>query len=165
MPYFASAQKLTAALLNPLVPLTALKTADESIASSTALQADNELTLALPASAQYTLDVMLFYTASASGELKLGFTFPSGCVVHLAGVGYVLSGSFTIDLTSQLSMTSGTTSLSYEGSGATTSVSLRGTVLNGVTAGNLQLIWAQNTSNATATVVKAGSWLRLIRIL
>ena len=47
------------------------------------------------------------------------------------------------------------------GNGATTPLGalVSGTVITGATAGNLQLQWAQNTSNATAASVLAGSAL------
>jgi hypothetical protein len=32
------------------------------------------------------------------------------------------------------------------------------------TSGTLQFQWAQGTSNATGTVVKAGSFIRLVRV-
>jgi hypothetical protein len=38
------------------------------------------------------------------------------------------------------------------------------TLVTSSTAGNLQLQWAQNTSNATATTVKAGSVLTALRL-
>lgn len=165
MAFFTAGQKLTAAQLNALVPATVLKTADEPITSSTTLQNDNELILPLPANASYTLDTILFYTGISAGSLKIAFTFPAGCTMHYAPIGYVMGGAFTIDLGGQLSITSGVTSTSISGGGGVPTVSLRGTILNGSTAGNLTLQWAQNASNATPTVVKAGSWIRLTRIL
>jgi hypothetical protein len=37
-------------------------------------------------------------------------------------------------------------------------------IVTAATAGNLQVEWSQNTSNATATRVIAGSWMYLQRV-
>ncbi|NJP75705.1 hypothetical protein HCJ99_34060 [Streptomyces sp. C1-2] len=46
----------------------------------------------------------------------------------------------------------------------TTGTTFKGTLVVGSTAGTLALAWAQNTSNASATTLKAGSRLELTRI-
>ena len=39
-----------------------------------------------------------------------------------------------------------------------------GTIVNSTTAGNLSFSWAQNVSNAAATIVRANSYLLATRI-
>ncbi len=41
---------------------------------------------------------------------------------------------------------------------------IKGVVENGATAGNLQLQWAQNSTNATAIRVLRGSYLKMVRL-
>ena len=49
------------------------------------------------------------------------------------------------------------------GTGAPLTVLIHGTLRTAGTAGDYTLMWAQNTSNATATTVYTDSWLRLER--
>jgi hypothetical protein len=40
----------------------------------------------------------------------------------------------------------------------------KGSIITSSTAGFVTLQWAQNTSNATALLVLAGSWMKLTRV-
>ncbi|MDX2697018.1 hypothetical protein [Streptomyces ipomoeae] len=146
------------------------KTADESVTSSTTLQNDNELVLAVSASATYFFRVWLMATdaTDANGDIKFAFTFPTGAVCHFSGKGphtLLASGAFGDgEYIARNTATSGSTVASY---GLTTSVigiELTGLLIVSGTAGNLQLQWAQNTSDANATTVQAGSFMTLERI-
>jgi hypothetical protein len=58
---------------------------------------------------------------------------------------------------------SGGAGFGVSASATATMILLKGVVVNGATPGNVQLVWAQNTSNGTATIVLANSYLTAIR--
>ncbi|MBD9700637.1 hypothetical protein IHE56_00730 [Streptomyces sp. ID01-12c] len=146
------------------------KTADESVTSSTTLQNDNELVLAVSANCTYAFRVWLLATdaTDANGDIKFAFTFPASAVCHFSGRGphtLLASGAFGDgEYIGRNTATSGSTVASY---GLTTSVigiEITGLLIVGANAGNLQLQWAQNTSDANATTVQAGSFMTLERV-
>lgn len=146
------------------------KTADESVTSSTTLQNDNELLLAASANCTYTFRVWIMATdaTDANGDIKFGFTFPTGATCHFSGKGphsLLASGAFGDgEYIARNTATSGSSVATY---GLTTSVigiELTGLLIVGGTAGNLQLQWAQNSSDANATTVQAGSFMTLERV-
>lgn len=174
MPYpvWQAGMTVTAGLLTAMQPRFVVKSADESLTSSTALQDDNHLILPVDANATYELQAMLFWAGNETGDIKFAFAFPTGATVNWAITGpNAADAGFSTGGTrggtqyfSSLNQTlSPTGSIDIAGSTSPLHARPHGTVITGVTAGSLTLRWAQNTSNATATTVKAGSWLRLQR--
>lgn len=147
--------------------LWALKAADESVASSTTLQNDDTLLVTLEANATYEFVAHVGYVGNTTGDIKLAFTFPSGASCYWSGKGGPASDdTFGSSGSTRHSVSFGDasgTSLSFAGSTTVLSVHILGVVTTASTAGTLQLQWAQNTSNATNTTVKAGSFLRAVR--
>jgi hypothetical protein len=58
---------------------------------------------------------------------------------------------------------SGTTSTATLTANQSDYVKVRGIVINGATAGNLQLQWSQNGSNSTATKLLLGSFMKALK--
>jgi hypothetical protein len=147
------------------------KTADESVTSSTTLQNDNELVLAVSASATYVFRVWLLATdaTDATGDIKFGFTFPTGAVCHFSGKGphtlMASGGAFgDAEFIGRNTATSGSTVASYGLSSSVIGIELSGLLIVAGTAGNFQLQWAQNASDGNATTVQAGSYMTLERV-
>lgn len=135
-----------------------LKTADEDVTSSTTLQDDDELVLALTANTTYKLEGKLLHkSGSTTPDIKVAFTFPAGCTVEIFGIGAPAGG--TANRTSRYTISG--TSRNWASSTGTGAVFLSGTIVVGGTAGSLQLQWAQNTSDANFTRVEDGSYLEL----
>jgi len=155
----------TAGLLASMLPLAAWKAADTSIASSATLANDPDLSVAVGASQTWAFQAMLSYTgdATGSGGIKFTWTCPSGGTLNwmsvyystAVGAGDLNASSFVGSGTTRTAVTDGTTQLP---------ITIQGILVNGATAGNLQLQWAQNASDATATVMKAGSLLLARRL-
>ena len=148
--------------------LVAVKAADESVTSSTTLQNDDHLLFALEANATYALDGYLYYSGAAdggtgAGGLKMDWTLPASASMHWSSFA-VNSGTNPLtnyDAVSQVN----TDVRNYATNGPTAlSMQPKGVILTGGTPGTAQSRWAQVNSNATATTIKAGSWLRLQRI-
>lgn len=133
------------------------KSADQSVTSSTTLVNDTNLTLPIAANATYILEVQGVFTAASGGDIKIGWaTLPAGASLIwtvpavAAGTGSVFSAT-SVD--------------SWTGSNATVkSFWYRGQLTTAGTAGNVQLQFAQVTNNATPTVLKVGSWIKLERV-
>lgn len=149
-----------------LETLWARKTADESVTSSTTLQNDDTLVLQGVADAVYEIEGALFYVGNTTGDIKVAFTFPSGNLYWFGKGGSEADGGFGGVGASRHSASyndASGTSTAFTGSTTNLALLLKGVWVVGVSGGALQLQWAQNTSNATATTVKAGSFLRMQR--
>lgn len=160
-----------ASLLEQLVPSFVQKGSDETVTSNTTLQDDDELFLSLPvATWEITGVIWIFSASTTAGDFKCAFTFPTGTLSYSA-TGYhvnyaAVDGSRDIEsfgVVGSSSSPSGTVSLGCV-AGVSLPVQIRGTLVNSV-AGTLGFQWAENSSNSTSTLVKAGSWLKAQRLV
>ena len=145
-------------------PLTGYKAADTARASTIALANDADLVVPGPAvNAVYEFEAFLFYTGNTQGtsDLKFQWSVPAGASLHYTaqwistgGTVQVGAGHFDGD-----HIAAGT-----NGAGGYRAVTMKGTLIMGATAGALQLLWAQNTSNATSTTLREGCWVRVRRL-
>jgi hypothetical protein len=144
------------------------KTADESVTSSTTLQNDDHLFFTVDAAGTYVFDVWLYGTsaANAAGDLKVGFTFPTG-TCHMGGAGASINlAADSIDSGEWLAFapaTSGSTVTQFGLSTAVTQSHVHGTLIATAT-GTLRLQWAQFSSSASASTLKAGSHMLVRRV-
>lgn len=149
--------RLTAAMAQDVAPLSAYKSTNQSVTSSATLVNDGALAVELQANAVYSFVLVLGYNgASGAGNLKLGWSLPSG-----ASMGYSLYGNNTSGNATDGPWYTGSSNpaLGTSGTGTNLGTVLQGTVATSSTPGPLQLQWAQNSSNGTATTVLAGSVL------
>jgi len=165
MPAFQAGQKLTAAALASFAaPLAVIKPSDQSVTSSTVLVNDTALvTPNLVASATYLFWCYLNYEGGTGGssDIKWQWAAPAGATLRygLAHVGQ--ANNVDVGNTYQASdIPTGRT----QGAGVLSGAIMTGSLVMSTTAGSLQLKWAQNTSNATATIVHAQSTLALWRV-
>jgi hypothetical protein len=148
---------------NSLLHLQIRKPADESVASSTTLQNDDDLQLTLASNGVYQVYIVMILTGGAgAANSKVAFTFPSGCQIYLGKNYYDVGGVNKPMRWNTSTSPSGSNDIIVGAVGEL--VPIHGVVINGSTAGTLILQWAQNTSNATATVMKANSTLWAAKI-
>jgi hypothetical protein len=146
--------------LNPLdqtIAIPLIKTADQSVTSSTVLVDDTHLQFAIGASQAWTFELALATTGP--GFLKLVFTAPTSAAGwwHMdRGVGGASFGTVSRKTTDAATFIDGE---SQETTATPDTARIGGYVLNSTSAGTFKLRWAQVASNGTATVVKKGSWL------
>lgn len=150
------------------------KTADEPLTSNTTMQNDDHLVVSVAANGIYTFELMLMaQTANSdlSGDIKVAFTFPTGGTLHFTGTGpnnadlsSTNSSNSNGEWVARNNAVSGTTFIPYGMSGVPIGILLKGILINGSTAGSLQLQWAQNASNANALTVLTGSWMQAERV-
>lgn len=129
-----------------------IKSADETVNSTTTLQDDDELTTALSANKRYFFVLYLYFVSDATPDFKYLLTVPTGSNSRriVSDWGAVFESSTTTPSISTSPLVSNSNQYT---------VSVHGYVITAGTAGNLTLQWAQNTSDAANTTVKAGSTL------
>lgn len=145
-----------------------IKTADESVTSSTTLQNDDHLFYTIGAAGTYLIDAWLIGTsaANAAGDIQVGFSFPTGTLAF-SGIGpdpALASG--TLGQTNWAGIASATSGTSAFGWGLSTSalgLVIRGSFIATGT-GTLRLMWAQLSSSASASTLKAGSYMRVQQV-
>jgi len=131
------------------------KTADESVTSSAVLQNDDHLLFSIPQAGTYAFEFVIFATsaANAAGDIQIQLTGPTGTFTF-GGVG--LDITLASGNTGTVNMAGISTTLNFGVSTTQTMILIKG-ILVATASGTLQLQWAQQTSNANATTVKAGS--------
>jgi len=142
--------------------LHARKTADESIASSTTLQDDDTLQLAVGANEIWAVRYVLKMTIPITPQAKMAFTFPASGDISVSGTEFNAAGTM-VKITFQ-GTTTPTATQDFLGSTANRTIMLEGTFVNAGTPGTLILQWAQNVSNASATIMKTNSSLWVVKL-
>jgi hypothetical protein len=148
----------------PTIPTikTVRKSADQSVTSSTTLVNDTHLKFAVAANETYIFQLWLFtYAADGTPDIKVTCTGPSGSTVLWSSSQVIFNAAAATTLTSV--NTSGVSADLFVDAN-NRAIQLYGTISNGATAGDLQFQWAQNTSSANSTTVKAGSSIFGIKV-
>lgn len=158
--------RVQASTLNLMLPKYVSKSAATVRASTTTATADPDLvfTLAAADAGNYALDGFLSCTGAAisAGDIKIGIAYSSGTPTGT----WMGTGTDTTAITNVRHMgraIDGTTQVFGVNGGNFSLVTISGQITIS-TAGTLSLLWAQNTSNATPTNVRVGSWLKLTRM-
>jgi hypothetical protein len=143
-------------MLRGIAPLGVIKSEDEDRTTTTTLQADEELFLAIPASTSWLWVCYLDYEGGANGasDLKIRWNGPGT-------ISYWLAGSNASSLATIIGQTFAGNSaqvLGTNGAGNLRGALIVGTIVAGVD-GDLALSTCQNTSSSTPTIVHAGSAL------
>ncbi|MFI1942070.1 hypothetical protein ACH44C_33670 [Streptomyces purpureus] len=143
--------------------LLAAKDSDEQVTNSTALQDDDHLALPVAAGAVYALDAYLDVEADPAADITLGWSAPAGASLSWTETGISAGNTGNIGSLKQSRLDLATSS----GVGivaAGSAVRPAGVLRMSGTAGTLRLRWAQTVATGTATTLRAGSWVRLMRI-
>ncbi|MET8841435.1 hypothetical protein ABZW67_15245 [Streptomyces rubiginosohelvolus] len=146
----------------PGVTRTVDKTADEQVFSSIIVQADDHLSIPVTAGGRYAVDACLIVSGDPAADLLLTLAAPPGSSGHWTPGAVTLGVS---DGTGSIRLTRYDLGQSI-GVGITAAglmVAPLGTVTAGAD-GAVSVQWAQAVASATATVLRAGSWLRLTRV-
>lgn len=176
--YLSSTDPTNNSLSNAIgIPQLKVKTANESVTSSTTLQDDDHLTgFNLIAGKWYEVSGMLFVDGSNIPGMDFNFIFTNavqdrkfqyfkGFAIPDGSIGQASSGS---DLSNVVEYNSGL-NLSESFTESSTlkikPIDLRGVFLsNATTGGTMKLQWAQSTSSATATTLYKGSFIKLVQL-
>lgn len=160
-PAVLAGQNLTAAVLQAFAPYAAWKLGDTARASTIVPSADPDLTVGLlDVNAVYFVQVLLIFTGATAntGDIQVIPTSPSGATSVWAGWGQDTS------LAAQLGAVHTGFTFGSNGTSSVRWAKLEGTVFTASSTGAVTITWSQNTSNSTATTMKAGSVMTARRL-
>jgi hypothetical protein len=165
-------ERSTARDLRFLRPLYVRLAGDITTQSNDVLTDVPGMTFSLRPGARYLMDGYIAYTSATAADLKLAITGPNGIFngADFAFVGVAPDGTSSGDLKGlrheDLHSSAGNHFSSWAGGG--TSTGMFCSPYGGFRARDLpvviQLQFCQSTSTASATTIKAGSWLRLTQL-
>ena len=144
------------------IALMATKGVDEA-RSTNAVSNDSALSITIPAAGGYTIEAGISVQGGAGGialDMNFSGTF-TGSFVSWFGVQGMLNGAFASFLAQRVNVPAQAAQLTQATLAATGDYIGISGFLNAVSAGTFAFDWGQNTTNATATTVKRGSWLKL----
>jgi hypothetical protein len=144
--------------------LIARKASDQSVTSSIALVDCTTMTLAVAANEVWQFVFNVIYTGATTGDIRLAFTFPASGRIDANAVWAGAGG--TVQMNEWSGTTTPTTAVQLNAPGTTTHyfLPITGLFTNAGTAGNLQLQFAQGTSDATATTVFTHSTVWAVKL-
>jgi hypothetical protein len=172
MPYptFAAGMVPTADELEALKPIWVIKQSNEDLPSSTTLQNDDELFVALEANSQYHIRLVIQVDGPASGVVAGGqgivtdWSTPADSVLTMLKrtVGPDAASTDRQNTNVRLGAHNASTDITY---GIEDDKTFWGTIMeefiiDTVSAGTINFRWAQKTSHATAVSVRSGSYIR-----
>lgn len=143
------------------------KTTTESVTSSTTLQNDDSFLFSMVANSAYAIEGYIAYDGAAdpAGGMKTAFTGPASS--SLLYTNFATNGDIVgTNLVEYNVVAQGVTVERGLGTNGATVMTFqpKGTFVVAGTAGNAQYQWAQQASNATATRILSGSWMKFTRI-
>lgn len=138
---------------------TRVNSQDRVVTASTTLIAVPELTISLARFQRLLFRFSLFYSSPAAADFKYRLTVPSGLTLYRC-----FRETWAPDATSlafaQDTSNNGTTDITVlHAANADGFIKGTGIIHNGSTAGDFQFQFAQNTSDAGNTIVRAGSFI------
>lgn len=150
----------TTATLTAARALRALKLTDSitPVNNSTALVDDPDLRLTVAANTTYDLNLQVTYSTGATPDIKFAWSLPAGTTMP-ANMAHFYNGSWVAGPVND------TSTLVCEGFATDLPMRWSGLLIVGGTPGVLQLRFAQNTANATNTLLRAGSYMRLLPVV
>lgn len=142
----------------------ARKTADEPITNST-LQNDDDLVVPVLANGIYLVEWGLRTDGPTAADFKYAFTGPAGATMVWESQGLAAGDTTNVaPAITDVAAIGTTVTHGTLGAGVVSRIRGRGLLVVAGTAGNLQLQWAQGTTNATPSKNLAGSWLNARRV-
>lgn len=169
-PQYAAGQRLTAGLLQSGQTNVLLQVADQTNATAT-LVSSPDLVVPVVANGTYIFHLRASYSAVVAADVQFKYLGPAGTTYqrYTFGVDTLGATDFTTTTTSGLTVTMQRRSATSGISGGTGIASFAwhldsSIVRVGGTAGVVQLQFAQNTANATGTILRADSMIEYYRI-
>jgi hypothetical protein len=152
-------QRVSAAVLNELAFLTAMKAGAQGYPNTTLVK-DTDLLLPVTANTSYIFESFIVYEGGLPGsaDIQLEWTVPSGSTLRYANIGMNASGGTTGSFTFvQSSVITGQT----DGIGNLRAMTMIGSLVVGNSGGNLQLWAAKNSTSSNDTTIHEQSFVAL----
>jgi hypothetical protein len=148
-----------------MLPISAAKTVSTSRASNTTATADPELQALVEANAQYEFTAYIRYSGDPTGDLKCAFTGPASSSGSWGARTMDTAATTSTGASQAIRTPIGTTkSIGNISTSAPQTFNVQGRLITSSTPGTFSFDWAQDVSNATATVIESDSWMMLWRI-
>lgn len=147
---------------NRTIPITAVKTSDETRTESPNFIADSELTIPVEANSKYAFLMCLWFNSNPAADFKYSFSIPVGAL-DSGRIGGVGAGTFESQQ-EELIQTWSDNSAGVTTSAADSMLQSIGTLETGANAGNFTLLWAQITDSVEDTTVLENSWIMLTQL-
>ncbi len=146
---------LKPALLRSFAQIVAVKPSNESVASSTVLQDDDDLQFSIGVSETWAVRWTISATFVSAGGVKVAVAVPSG------GASLVIAKMYTAAVIASGTPASEGAAVTLVNTGSNTVgfIEVDALIVNGATAGSAKLQWCQSTSDVTAAVFLAKSWM------
>lgn len=158
---------VTQADLNNGLGVIIRKSLDEGITSNVTLQDDDELFFPVVGGIDYMFDGHILYTAGSGvnlAGLKCTFTLPASSTGKWSAYGPNVATSPPVDYDATANDFGTTRSMGGNGASAFMALAPRGSFTAGGN-GFLNFRFAQHASSVTATTIRAGSTLRLQKVI
>lgn len=157
------------AWLNAMHNQFAFKAAHTDRSSTTTFAPDPDLVLPLTGSAVWRVEAWLLYGAGSTGDFKTSWSVPSGATGNrsVLGPGSTASDGGADNIAMRAGVHNFGTTANYNGvrnSTGNLSFVLETATIWTASAGDVAILWAQNTSDATATRLGAGSYMTARRL-
>ena len=148
--------------------ITVVKTSNQSSTSSI-FQNDNDLLFSIGANEIWAFTILLIVSGNPISDIKVTVTAPSGASWKLGGIGPTTNAhppnADNVNFDAQRSTDHVVLRRSDYGIGTIPgAIVLFGSVINGATAGTLQLQWARVGDSNNPTIVESGSFLQATRV-
>ena len=141
-----------------------VKSLDTTRTTTTTLSADPDLQFSMVASAKYWIRLAVFFDTTAAADFKWRHNGPaSPTIVRLLRRWIVPGGTAEAGIAVDTAFSAADLAVLSAGINGGI-VSLEGVVTNGLNAGTFSFSWAQNTSDAGNTIVRAGSTLEYAKL-
>ncbi len=141
------------------------KTADTSRTSTTTMANDPDLTFSVDGSSTYLVELILVYSGDAAGDFKSNWSLPSNASANMWILGQPTSQPERDTTTMRTGVHTATGDVTLGCTGPTwwNGASMTMYLITD-SSGTVTLRWAQNASNATATIIRAGSLIKITKL-
>lgn len=138
------------------------KTGDTARTATTTATADPDLVIPVGANEVWQFEFQLLVTvANSTPDWKGGLTFPTA---HTTADWEYDFTDYDGQVFNAGELFNGNNSGITIPADSTIVIRMRGVLINGANAGNISLLWAQNTSDAGATTMKKGSYAKAVKM-
>ncbi|MGH3882115.1 MAG: hypothetical protein ACRDRC_01765 [Pseudonocardiaceae bacterium] len=144
----------------------AYQAADQTVNNSITLISSTYLVLAVEDNSVYVFEGHLLHTSGTTPDFQVNILLPaSSTVISAVRWGSDTAASFGATDVYHDGFTTSGWNLGGIGSSVVFASAPRMVFSTAATAGNCTVQFAQNTANASNTVLKAGSWIRLTKVV
>jgi len=161
-PSIAVGTRVTADLLNSMLPDWIIKQANTARASTTTFADDPDMTVALAANSMYSVEMQINMIADTTADIKTLWTVPTGASGSKFVLGPGTGNDGSDSSTTRFGGSGFGTAIVYGArTGGFSFAVMERAIVTTTNAGNLTLQWAQNVSSATASQVLINSYIRV----